>query len=76
PNVGLHPVRTLLERRCGINRLTEPGHRVQLLAAEVAAQGLDAETAVPLLAPVLGIVGGREYEPVPAEGRKLQQLIA
>ena len=30
-DTGLHPVRTLLERRCGIGRLTEPGERLRLL---------------------------------------------
>ena len=34
-DVGLHPVRTLLERRCGIGRLTDPGERLRLLRAEV-----------------------------------------
>ena len=75
-DAGLHPVRTLLERRCGINRLTEPGQRLELLRAEVAARPLDSEAAVPLLAPVLGIAPQHGYEPVPAEGRKLQDLIA
>ncbi|MBV9088321.1 MAG: AAA family ATPase [Mycobacteriaceae bacterium] len=74
--VGLHPVRTLLERRCGITRLTDAGERLRLLRAELVARGLDAETAVPLLAPVLGIGPKEGYLPVAAEGRKLQQLIS
>ena len=36
-DAGLHPVRTLIERRCGIGRLTDPGERLRLLDAEVAA---------------------------------------
>ena len=37
--VGLHPVRTLLERRCGISRLTDAAERLRLLRAELVAQG-------------------------------------
>ena len=36
-DVGLHPVRTLIERRCGITRVTDAGERLRLLHAEVAA---------------------------------------
>jgi class 3 adenylate cyclase/tetratricopeptide (TPR) repeat protein len=75
-DVGLHPVRTLLERRCGIGRSTEPGERLRLLGAEVRARSLDPEGAVPLLAPVLGIGAEAGYEPAAAEGRKLYGLIA
>ncbi len=75
PDAGLHPVRSLLEHRCGINRLTEPTQRLQLLHAELTAHGLDS-AAVPLLAPVLGIAPEHGYTPTPAEGRKLQELIA
>jgi len=75
-DVGLHPMRTLLERRCGINRLTDAGQRLRRLRAELDAQGLDPETGVPLLAPVLGIAPEDGYVPVSAEGRKLQQLIS
>ena len=56
--------------------MTDAGERLRLLEAEVVACGLDAETAVPLLAPVLGIGAEAGYEPVPAEGRKLYELIA
>jgi hypothetical protein len=68
-------VRTLLERLCGISRLTDPPERLALLGAEVAAHGLDPETLVPLLAPVLGIGAEHGYEAVPVEGRKLYELI-
>ena len=34
-DAGLHPVRTLLERRCGIGRLTDQAERLRLLDAEV-----------------------------------------
>ena len=38
---GLHPVRRLLERRCGITRRTDGRERLRLLEAEVGARGLD-----------------------------------
>jgi hypothetical protein len=75
-DVGLHPVRTLIEHRCGIDRSTDPTQRLRLLGNEIRAQGLDPPTTVRLLAPVLGIAPEYGYQPVPAEGRKLQELIA
>ena len=69
-------MRTLIERRCGISRTTDPGERLRLLDAEVRARWLAPETLVPLLAPVLGIGAEAGYEPVAAEGRKLYELIA
>ena len=75
-DAGLHPVRTLLERRCGIDRSTDQAERVRLLDAEVVACGLDPRTTVPLLASVLGIDADAGYEQVAAEGRKLYELIA
>jgi class 3 adenylate cyclase len=76
PDAGLHPVRTLVEIRCGISRQTEPVQRLRLLHTEVTARGLDPSVEVPLLAPVLGIAPEHGYHPVPAEGRKLQEMIA
>jgi class 3 adenylate cyclase/tetratricopeptide (TPR) repeat protein len=73
---GLHPVRTLLERRCGIDRSTDQAQRLRLLNSEVRALGLDAQSIVPLLAPVLGIDATAGYERVAAEGRKLYELVA
>ncbi len=54
-DAGLHPVRRLLEQRCGISRLTAPSERLRLLHVEATARGLDPGSIVPLLAPVLGI---------------------
>ena len=74
-DTGLHPVRTLIERRCGIDRMTDPAEQLRMLHAEAAARSLDPVRLVPLLAPVLGIAPAAGYEPVPAEGRKLYELI-
>ncbi|WP_239645737.1 adenylate/guanylate cyclase domain-containing protein [Mycobacterium sp. UM_CSW] len=74
-HVGFHPVRSLLERRCGITRLTDAATRLRLLRDEISARGLDPPTTVPGLAPVLAIGPEHGYEPVQAEGRRLEQLI-
>jgi class 3 adenylate cyclase/tetratricopeptide (TPR) repeat protein len=76
PDAGLHPVRMFLERRCRFSRHTDPAQRLQLLHSELTAHGLDPSAEVPLLAPVVGITPEHGYDPVPAEGRKLQALIA
>jgi class 3 adenylate cyclase len=74
-DAGLHPVRDLLEQRCGIGRLTPQGERLRLLEAELMARGRDIASTVPLLAPVLSIAPEHGYQPAAAEGRKLYQLI-
>ncbi|HUB58022.1 MAG TPA: adenylate/guanylate cyclase domain-containing protein [Mycobacterium sp.] len=75
-DAGLHPVRTLLERRCGIDRDTDQAQRLRLLDNEIRACELDPQTTLPLLALVLGIDAAAGYEQVAAEGRKLYELIA
>ena len=72
---GLHPVRRLMERRCGITRLTDGAERMRLLESELSACSLDPARTVPLLAPVLGIAPEHGYRPVAVEGRALYQLI-
>jgi class 3 adenylate cyclase/tetratricopeptide (TPR) repeat protein len=74
-DVGLRPVRRLLERRCGISRTSQPEERLRHLRHEVEERSLDPAAAVPLLAPVLGIGPETGYTPVPAEGRKLYEQI-
>lgn len=74
-DAGLHPIRTLLERRCSIGHSTDQAERLRLLTNEVEAQFLDCDTAVPLLAPVLGVGAEHGYTPVAAEGRKLYDLV-
>lgn len=75
-DVGLYPIRTLLEHRCGIERTTEQSERLRLLDEQVRAHGFEPESSVPLLALVLGISADHGYEPVRAEGAKLSRLIA
>ena len=75
-DAGLHPVRALLESRCGISRLTGPAERLELLRVELAKVSTDPEFAIPLLAPVLAIGADHGYEPVRADGAKLYDMIA
>ena len=74
-DTGLHPVRRLVERRCGITRLTDGRERLRLLQAELRACGLDPASTVPLLAPVIGIDPEHGYHPAAVEGRTLYELI-
>ncbi len=74
-DVGLRPIRRLLERRCGIGRSSDPAERLQHLRAEIEDRSLDPAIVVPLLAPLLGIDPQFGYEPVQAEGRKLYDRI-
>lgn len=74
-DAGLYPVRRLLERRCGIDRLTEAAERIRLLDTELRSHAMDPTTAIPLLAPVLGVGPEHGYQPAIAEGRTLYELI-
>lgn len=74
-DVGLRPVRRLLERRCGIDRTSLPEERLRSLHRELEKRSLDPTTTIPLLAPVLGIAPETGYSAVPAEGRKLYHQI-
>ncbi|MGE2718483.1 ATP-binding protein [Mycolicibacterium celeriflavum] len=72
---GLHPIRDLLERRCGIDRLTDQSDRLRLLEKEITDLGRDPATTLPLLAPVLGIAAEAGYQAAKAEGGKLYEDI-
>ena len=74
-DVGLRPIRRLLERRCGIARTSDPAERLRYLENEIDERLLDRATIVPLLAPVLGIDPQSGYQPAHAEGRKLYEQI-
>jgi class 3 adenylate cyclase/tetratricopeptide (TPR) repeat protein len=75
-DVGLRPVRRMLEGRCGIRRESDAADRIRRLEAEVRKRSLDPAAVVPLLAPVLGIGPESGYEPVRAGGGKLYEQIA
>ena len=74
-DVGLHPIRTLIEIRCGIERSTGADDRLRMLAAEIRSVGLDPADMVPFLARVVGVPADGGYRPVVAEGPALQEMI-
>jgi class 3 adenylate cyclase/tetratricopeptide (TPR) repeat protein len=73
--VGLRPVRRLLERRCGIGRDSDPAVRLERLRAEVESCALDPDEVVPLMAPVLGVGPESGYQPTTANAGKLYDQI-
>ncbi len=75
-DVGLRPVRRLLERRCGVGRDSDPAERLRKLRAEVEKCSMDPDEVVPLLAPVLGIGPESGYQPATANaGRLYEQIV-
>jgi class 3 adenylate cyclase len=74
-DAGLHPIRSLLERRCGIGRATAQDERLELLNRGIASCALDPTAMLPLLAPVLGITADAGYQPASSDGRKLHRRI-
>jgi class 3 adenylate cyclase len=74
-DVGLRPVRRLLERRCGIRHDDDPTDRLHRLRTEVALRSMDPDAVVPMLAPVLGVGPESGYEPIRASGEKLYERI-
>jgi tetratricopeptide (TPR) repeat protein len=75
-DAGFHPVRRLIEARCGIRDGTAAPERLVRLRAEITGLGLDPAETIPLLAPVLGIDPSAGYQPAATEGRKLEEDVA
>jgi class 3 adenylate cyclase/tetratricopeptide (TPR) repeat protein len=76
-DVGLRPVRRLIERHSQIQRDSDAADSLRLLEAEVESRALDAATVVPLLAPVLGITPDAGYQPATANaGARFDQITA
>jgi class 3 adenylate cyclase/tetratricopeptide (TPR) repeat protein len=76
-DVGLRPVRRLIQRHCQIQRDSDPAESLRLLEAEVQNRKMDPATTVPLLAPVLGITPDAGYQPVTVNaGARFDQISA
>ncbi|MGU3502923.1 ATP-binding protein [Mycobacterium sp. C31M] len=74
-DVGLRPIRRMLERTSGIARDADPAQGLRQLRTEVIRHGLDPDQTVPLLAPVLGIAPGGGYQvPNASPGRLYDQI--
>jgi class 3 adenylate cyclase len=74
-DAGFHPVRSLIEARCGITEDADPRARLEYLAREVTKLGLERSQSVPLLAPIVGIAPSAGYDSVTSEGRRLEEQI-
>ncbi|HLN15774.1 MAG TPA: adenylate/guanylate cyclase domain-containing protein [Acidimicrobiales bacterium] len=72
---GLHPVRRLIERSTGVTRDTDVVERLQRLRADLAGRGLEPESFVPRLAPILGLEPTAGYVAEPMDARKLNEEI-
>jgi class 3 adenylate cyclase/tetratricopeptide (TPR) repeat protein len=76
-DVGLRPVRRLIQRHCQIQRESDPADSLRLLEAELQNRSMDPATTVPLLAPVLGITPDAGYQPVTVNaGARFDQITA
>jgi class 3 adenylate cyclase len=73
---GFHPVRALIEARCGVRDDTSGAERLDCLTRDVTSLGLDRSETVPLIAPVLGIDPSAGYTQASTEGRKLEEQVA
>ncbi|HEX5143905.1 MAG TPA: adenylate/guanylate cyclase domain-containing protein [Mycobacterium sp.] len=76
-DIGLHPLRGLIETRCGITTTMSAAERLHRLRTELISRSCDPAAFVPMLAPILGIEPDAGYAPIRAEGRKLyEQIVA
>ncbi|WP_445168951.1 ATP-binding protein [Mycolicibacterium sp. Dal123E01] len=76
-DVGLRPVRRLIERHSQIQRDCDTAESLRLLEVELRGRSIDPATAVPLLAPVLGIGPDAGYQPATVNaGARFDQISA
>ncbi|GAY14939.1 AAA family ATPase [Mycobacterium sp. shizuoka-1] len=74
-DVGLRPVRRLIERHSRIRRDSDASDSLRLLEAELANRAMDTAAVLPLLAPVLGIAPEAGYQPATANaGARFDQI--
>jgi class 3 adenylate cyclase len=74
-DAGLYPVRRLLERTVGVERDTGGAERLERLRGDLARRGLEADTLVPLLAPILGLEPAAGYVAERLDARMLNEEI-
>jgi class 3 adenylate cyclase/tetratricopeptide (TPR) repeat protein len=75
-DTNFHPLRVVIEGRCGLERDATPVERLARLRREVSEVGLAPSELVPLLAPLLDIPSEAGYRAVEADSRKLREAIA
>jgi len=74
-DTSFHPVRSLIEARCGITDAAEPVERLERLTHELGDVLAMPEALAPLAA-VLEIDPSAGYDPLAAEGRALEEQLA
>ena len=75
-DAGFHPVRRLVETRCGIRDDASPPSASSASPASSTDPWARPSETVPFLAPVLGIDPSAGYEQATTEGRKLEEQVA
>lgn len=74
--VGFHPLRRLIEARCGIGAGSTTHDQLVRLGEHLVSLGFVAVDAIALLAPILGLDPESGYERAGSDGRKLTDDIA
>ncbi|HJR90038.1 MAG TPA: adenylate/guanylate cyclase domain-containing protein [Aeromicrobium sp.] len=74
--VGFHPLRRLIESRCGIGAASTTHDQLNRLGQELESLGFTRDDTLPLIAPILGLDPEAGYVEADAEGRKLTEEIA
>lgn len=75
-DVGFHPLRRLIETRCGIGPGSTTHFQLARLESELESLGFAALDSLPLLAPVLGLDPEAGYTAAGSDSRKLSEDIA
>lgn len=75
-DVGFHPLRRLIESRCGIGPGSTIPVQVTRLEQDLGSLGFTTLDTLPLLAPILGLDPEAGYAAADSEGRKLSEEIA
>ncbi|MCW2786935.1 MAG: adenylate/guanylate cyclase protein [Marmoricola sp.] len=75
-DVGFHPLRRLIETRCGIGPGTTAHLQVARLEQDLVSLGFTLLDTLPLIAPILGLDPEAGYAAADADGNKLSEDIA
>lgn len=75
-DVGFHPLRRLIENRCGIGPGSTTHFQLSQLERELESLGFAALDTLPLVAPILGLDPESGYTAAGSDNRKLSEDIA
>ena len=74
--VGFHPLRRMIETRCGIGAGSRTPAQLARLEKDLESLGFTSTDLIPLIAPILGLDPEAGYVVAEADGQKLTQDIA